>query len=125
MLFIVRNRNTQPRSFTVNSTSLLERVICSTDSVVIVKDISIRLDRPTAALAVKFSSLLADFGCVQWVTAVIHDAGGLLDTMISRSNNSQLDPDVNAVGLADHRFVSAYIDFTPSQPLFETRTSRA
>ena len=48
-----------------------------------------------------------------------------LNAMISRSDHSQLEPDVVDVGLTDHRLVSACIDFTPLLPLYETRTSRS
>ena len=76
--------------------------MCFTGSVVIVGDMDIRLDRSTEASALKFSSLLADFGCVQWVAAPTHDAGKLLDVMISRSDDGQLDPEIIDVGLSDH-----------------------
>ena len=94
--------------------------MCFTGSVVIVENMNIRLDRPTEASALKFNSLLADFGCVQWVAAPTHNAGGLLDVIISRSDDGQLDPEVIDVGLSDHRLVRAYIDFTPPMPLYET-----
>ena len=69
-------------------------------------------------IGLKFRSLLVDFGCVQWLAAPTHDAGRLLEVMISRSDDDQLNPEVINVGLSDHRLVRAYID------LYETRTSR-
>ena len=56
--------------------------------------------------------------------APTHDAGELLNVMISQSDDGQLDPEVIDVGLSDHRLVRAYIDFTPPLPLYETRTLR-
>ena len=53
-----------------------------------------------------FSSLLTDFGCIQCVAAPTHDAGGLLDVMISR-DDGQFDPEVIDVDLSYHRLVRA------------------
>ena len=72
----------------------LERVMSRAGRVFIVGDINIHFDRPSNELGIRFSSILTDFGCGQWVNMPTHDDDGWLDVMISREEDGPLDTEV-------------------------------
>lgn len=69
------------------------------------------------AASIIFTNLLADFGCTQWVWIPIHDAGGLLDVLITHNGNKTLETEVIDVGLSNHRLIHAYVDFNNTSSL--------
>ena len=75
--------------------------------------------------SLQFDRLLADVDCTQWMSRATDNDGGTLDVMISRTDGDQLDVEVIYIGLSDHRLICTTIDFNPSQPVYETITSRA
>lgn len=95
-----------------------------TMSVYIMGDMNIRLDRPQESTSTKFNTLLEDYNYTQCVTVPTHDGGGLLDVIISRTEDKQT-AEVIDVGLSDHRLVRASINFNPPQPIYEEVTCRA
>ena len=99
LLTIHRPGSKQPTpAFSSEIMALLERVMSRAGHVFIVGDINIRFDRQSDEHAIRFTSILTDFGCGQWINMPTHDDDGWLDVMISREEDGPLDTEVIDVG---------------------------
>ena len=93
-------------------------------TIIITGDINIRLDRPDDPLACKFRDVIEPFGLVNQVTVPTHDGGGLLDVLITRSEQAAGSVEIVDVGLSDHRLLKWSMDMRRPEPIYETVTRR-
>ena len=73
-------------AFFTERADLLGRLSTSDDALVLDIDITIRLERVTDPMTVKFLDLIAGYGLTQHVLCATHDAGGPLDVVCTWSH---------------------------------------
>jgi len=74
--------------------------------IVLAGDVNVRLDRPTDSAAKRFTDLLDSLEMTQHVTRAIHTHDGILDVVVTRSDDSPSSLSVTEVGLSDHYLVT-------------------
>ena len=74
--------------------SLLENLVIRNAYLLITDDRIIRLDRQTDQNSTHLTDLFIDFDLVLHVTRPTHDAGGLIDVLVSREDNKRQDVEV-------------------------------
>ena len=76
---------------------VIDSLATSTDPIVLVGDVNIRLERTADPNAVEFSEFLCGYGLVQHqhVSGATHDAGGTLDVVCTRDDLPSPVVDVN------------------------------
>jgi len=99
---------------------VLDSLWTSTDPIVLVGDVNIRLERTADPNAVEFSELLCGYGLVQHVFGTTHDAGGTLDVVCTRDDLPPPVVDVIDIGLSDHRLLRWSSSLLRPQPTYVT-----
>ena len=69
-------------------------------------DVNVRLDRPTDPGSVRFNDLLESFALTQHVTVSTHRLGGILDVVVTKSDNTPSSLQVEDIGLSDHHLIT-------------------
>ena len=108
-----------PQFFT-ELTKILEHLSTLALPVVLTGDVNIRLDRPDDASCQQFTELLTSFDLLQYVDQPMHDLGGILDVVVTRSDLPHLMVEVVDVGISDHRLNKWTLDVESSPPVYET-----
>ena len=72
--------------------------------------LGIKIDRPTDPHGVHLSELLVSFDLVQHVAESTHDRGGILDLVITKSDDKASSPVVDWNGISDHAQVEFSIE---------------
>ena len=67
---------------------------------------NVRLDRPTDSAAKRFTDLLDSLEMTQHMTRATHTHDGILDVIVTRSDDSPSSLSVTEVGLSDHYLVT-------------------
>ena len=78
----------------------------------------------TNANTAQFVHVLAAHGLASRVTSAMHDLGGILDMVTSRTDLPSPDVDVLDVGLSDHRLLRWSSSLTRPAPVYVTTTGR-
>ena len=78
---------TPTQQFFTDLTALFEVLAMHCCPVVVTGDLNVRIDRPTDPHGVHLSELLVSFDLVQHVAESTHDRGGILDLVITKSDD--------------------------------------
>ena len=89
-------------------------------------DVNIRLDRLDDPFAMQLNELLASLGLSQQVDHPTHDLGGILDVVLTRSDQpASRRVSVIDVCLSDHRYVKFTLDLCRPPLVYDTFTKRS
>ena len=106
-------------------TSILETLFVFKCQILISGDLNIHVEKTDDVAAVKLATLLASFDCVQHVSQPTHAAGGILDLVITRSDQKLCGIDVDPHGIiSDHGLVTFNLALDVQCPINEQRTVR-
>ena len=84
---------------------VLDCLSTSSEPIVLVGDVNIRVERATNQHAGEFCELIAGYGLSQRICGPTHDAGGTLDVVCTRDDLPSPTVDVIDIGLSDHRLL--------------------
>ena len=73
---------------------------------VLTGDVNIRLDRPSDPSSVRFNDLLQSFALTQHVSTSTHSLGGILDVVVTKSDDPPSCLQVCDIGISDHHLVT-------------------
>ena len=90
------------KQFFADLTSLLEVLAALGCTVIVTGDFNIRLDRPTDESAILLNELIDALALVQHIREPTHELGGVLDLVISSSDDIISDVCVTPNGISDH-----------------------
>ena len=85
---------------------ILESIVALSTPIVLAGDVNVRLDRPTDSAAKRFTDLLDSLEMTQHMTRATHMHDGILDVIVTRSDDSPSSLSVTKVGLSDHYLVT-------------------
>ena len=88
-------------------------------------DFNICLDRLDDPFTIQLNELLSSLGPSQHVNHPTHDLGGILDVVLTRSDQPAARVSVIDVGLSDHRYVKFTLDLCRPPPVYDTFTKRS
>ena len=86
---------------------------------------NIRLDRLNDPFAIQLNELLASLGLSEHVDHPTHDLGGILDIVLTRSDQPASHVSIIDVGLSDHRYVKFILDLRRPSLVYDTFTKRS
>jgi len=105
-------------------TSLLEVLVTHRCPVVLTGDFNIRVDRPDDQHAVALHELISSFDFVQHVSESTHDQGGMLDLIITKSDDIVSNVAVEWNGISDHAQISFSVACDKEEQIDSTYTGR-
>ena len=73
---------------------------------VLTGDVSVRLDRPADPASVRFKDLLESFVLTQHVTETTHRFGGILDIVVTKSDDTPSSLQFDDIGISDHHLMT-------------------
>ena len=91
----------------------------------ITADFNIRLDRLDDPFTIQLNKLLASLELSQHVDHPTHDLGGILDVVLTRSDQPAPRVSIIDVGLSDHRYVKFTLDLCRPPLVYDTFTKRS
>lgn len=105
-------------------TELLETLTASNEKFILAGDINLHCDELDNRLTKQFNELLQLFNLVQIVDSPTHDAGHILDIVVTRTDEITSDLQVNNVALSDHLLISFKTECKFNLSYYETHTYR-
>ena len=111
--------------FLLEFTMLLEALATSRCPLILLGDLNIHFELSNNVHVSEFVDLLSSFDLKQFVQESSHKAGGILDVIIARNNESVVDISVSESGISDHCFVTGRLliktNCCDSIPIIESR----
>ena len=104
--------------------AIVSRILLTSDVLLIVGDMNVRLDRPTDPHAVSLDEVLTSFQLHQHASAPTHSLGGTLDVVITREDCPLQDHSVVFVPFSDHLLVKWTLHMTKPDIVLRTTRSR-
>jgi len=92
--------------FLLEFTTLLEALATFRCPLILLGDLNIHFELSSNAQVSEFIDLLSSFDLKQFVQDASHKAGGILDVIIARNNESVADISVSESGISDHCLVT-------------------
>ena len=90
-------------------TDFIERVAAFAAPIIIVGDINLQLDDPSASTTASFNDILGDADLTQHVTGATHRAGHTLDVLITQSDAIMSVTVDQSGAISDHSLIIANI----------------
>ena len=124
LLVVIYRPGSQPITpkFFDDLTTLLESLCLLSLPIIITGDLNVHIERPDDADPGRLPELPTAFGLVQHVESPTHDVGGLLDVVITTSDQTPEDVAVVDTGLSDHMLVTWSSNHTVSAPVYVKST---
>ena len=103
---------------------VFDRLVTFMETLFVVSDLNVHLERNNDAPAVQLVDLLADHSLVCRVTAPTLDLGGLLDIVASHDDLPPPSVNVIDVGLSDHRLLRWSVSVSRPPPVYTATVVR-
>lgn len=103
---------------------VVDRLATFVESVYVVSDVNMRLERPCDPDALEFNDDIDAHGLVNCVTSPTHIRRGMLDVVVTRADSPSPRVDVVEVGLSDHYPLRWSVPAARQCPVYVSTSSR-